>query len=162
MLSAGNDNEPNACVSMNIHPDRQCAEEPKVVTFPTFTEKGKSGCYEDDSITVDIKDQYCNLDTGNFHQLIYPKGSHCDDSNIKWYLKWIFPMNQTFTTDGCLSAGPNSSFSLGSCTAGPCPSNSAEEEDDEEDSREIVALLANTAPNNGQPAMMSLRRRRGI
>jgi len=73
-------------------------------------------------------------------------------------------MNQTFTTDGCLSAGANTGISLGSCNTGPCPSNSTEEKDDEEGGgmHDVVALLANTAPNHGQPAMMSLRRRRGI
>merc|ERR1712107_698187 len=81
-------------------------------------------------------DQYCNMETGNYHQLVYPKQSKCIDDNIQWYLKWIFPISQTFTTDGCISGGLKSGFSLQSCKLGPCDSDNADDEEDDGQHRE--------------------------
>lgn len=123
--------KPTVCVTLNFHPDRACKSEPiGSVSFPTFTEPGKSGCYTDSKNKIDVSDQYCNMDTGNYHQVVYPEQSGCDESNIKWYMKWIFPMYQTFTTDGCLYAGSNAGVSLQSCVLGPCQSADSDNDED--------------------------------
>lgn len=112
---------PTACASLNIHPDSRCARAPvATVTFPSFTEPGRSGCYEDESTSVAVSDQHCNVDTGNFHQLVYPKGIQCRDSDVAWYLRWAFPVNQTFAPDICIGGG-DKWYSLNFCRTGPCP-----------------------------------------
>lgn len=136
--SSSGEDEAKACVSLNFYPDAQCGGEPEIVSFPTFTEPGKSECY-DDELFFAVKDQYCNMDTGNFHQIVYPTGTQCQDSNIKWYLKLFFPMNQTFTTDSCEKVG-DGSYNLNSCILGPCSGPAGPDgEDSDEDSEETAA-----------------------
>ncbi len=94
----------------------------KVITFPTWSKPGSS-CNTDDELIVSVRDQYCNMETGNWHQTIYPKGD-CDD--VPWWLSWIFPQDQTYTSDSCtfgLDEHGAIGISLKSCSLGPCESN---------------------------------------
>jgi hypothetical protein len=119
--SSGDDNEPNACVSLFVHPDGRCKDGPiKTISFSTWTEPG-SPCYTNDKMIVSVKDQYCSKETGNWHQTIYPKDGDCD--NVPWWLSWLFPQEQVFVTDGCiigLDERGAVGLSLKSCQEGPC------------------------------------------
>ena len=119
--SDSSDKKPNACVSLLVHPDSRCKEDPvKTISFPTWTEPG-SPCYTSDKMVVSVKDQYCNKETGNWHQTVYPKDGNCED--VPWWLSWIFPQDQVFIPDGCIVGMDESGaagFSLKSCQEGPC------------------------------------------
>lgn len=126
-----NDDKPDACVSLFVHPDTRCREDPlKIVTFPTWTKPG-SACYTNDQLIVSVKDQYCSAETGNWHQTLYPKDGDCGE--VPWWLSWIFPQEQVFTPDGCIPGfGENGAvgLSLNTCSAGPCDGDVASLDDE--------------------------------
>jgi len=123
VVDGDDDDKPDACVSLLIHPDAKCIGEPKeTLTFPTWTKPG-SPCYTDDKMFVSVKDQYCNTETGNWHQTVYPKKEESDCTIVPWWESWIFPQDQTFTTDNCIAGLDETGaigFSLKSCSVGPC------------------------------------------
>lgn len=115
------DDEPKACVSLLVHPDTRCKEDPiKTISFRTWTKPG-SPCYTNDKLIVSVKDQYCSAETGNWHQTLYPKDGECGE--VPWWLSWIFPQEQVYTPDGCILGFDENGavgLSLKSCQDGPC------------------------------------------
>jgi hypothetical protein len=86
-----------------------------------------------------VKDHYCDLDRGNWHETIYVNTRSCD---LAWYKPWVFPVNLTFTPDSCLYG-----LKLDYCKKGRCPRPDGDEqhtwwEQDfiEEVTREAMAL----------------------
>lgn len=64
-----------------------------------------------------VKDQYCNKDTGNWHETVYPLSEECQSSSTKWWW-WDKTTELTFTTDSCVGG-----LKLKKCSLGPCDSN---------------------------------------
>jgi len=112
--------KPDACVSIYVHPDGRCNDKAiEVISFPTWTEPG-SPCFTNDKMIFSVKDRYCNTETGNWHQTLYPKGG-CGE--VPWWLSWIFPQDQTFAPDSCILGffdNKPAGLSLKSCISGPC------------------------------------------
>ena len=73
-----------------------------------------------------VSDQYCNPDTGNWHEKIYFGSQNCFETK-SWWDCWHprTPVELTFTTDGCISG-----LSLESCSLSPCLTSSAGESSD--------------------------------
>jgi hypothetical protein len=115
------DDKPDSCVSLLVHPDTRCKENAiKTISFPTWSKPG-SPCYTNDKLVVSVKDQYCSSETGNWHQTLYPKDGNCDE--VPWWLSWIFPQEQVFTSDGCILGFDENGavgLSLKACMNGPC------------------------------------------
>jgi len=59
-----------------------------------------------------VKDQYCNMETGNWHETVYMGSEHCATGG--WW-NWWKPVDLTFTSDSCIAG-----FRLKSCRNGPC------------------------------------------
>jgi hypothetical protein len=75
-----------------------------------------------------VGSQYCNLETGNWHEHFYVGTDTCE---VNWMTKWWSPVELTFTTDSCIGG-----FKLNSCKKGRCKS---EEDDYEiEEDEEVV------------------------
>jgi hypothetical protein len=73
--------------------------------------------YIDHDATMDnyaVEDQYCNLETGNWHEKLYLGTETCE---VTWMTKWWSPIELTFTTDSCIGG-----FMLNSCKRGRCKS----------------------------------------
>jgi hypothetical protein len=126
----GQDDKPDSCVSLYVHEDQRCKDEAvKVISFPTWSAPG-SHCYTNDNLIVSVKDQYCNAETGNWHQTVYPKG---DCGEVPWWLSWAFPQDQTFAPDNCilgLGAQGAVGLRLKSCNSGPCEKEGLDLEDE--------------------------------
>jgi hypothetical protein len=124
------DDMPDSCVALFVHEDARCLDEPaKVISFPTWSAPG-SPCYTNDNLIVSVKDQYCNTETGNWHQTVYPKG---DCAEVPWWLSWLFPQDQTFAPDNCVPGwGEHGSIGLRlkSCNAGSCDKETLDPEDE--------------------------------
>merc|ERR1712224_699004 len=88
------------------------------------------------NMVVSVADQYCNLQTGNFHQVVYPKGIDCREDEIPWYLRLFFPTDQVFAPDNCVSGGWRAGFSLNFCQKGPCPGDDDDDDFDDDDDDE--------------------------
>jgi hypothetical protein len=68
-----------------------------------------------------VKDQYCNLDTGNWHETVF-LGDDCGVTK-PWWQWWHEkkPTDLVFTTDGCIAG-----LRLLYCKSGPCESANQE------------------------------------
>jgi len=60
-----------------------------------------------------VSDQFCNFETGNWHQRIYMSTDTCQTGGW-WY--WYNPVELTYTTDSCIAG-----FRLKECSSDPCP-----------------------------------------
>jgi hypothetical protein len=71
-----------------------------------------------------VEDQYCNLETGNWHETVF-FGDDCGVTK-PWWQWWDAkkPMDLIFTTDGCIAG-----LRLLSCKSGPCESDNHESSD---------------------------------
>lgn len=84
------------------------------MSFPTWSHKGSS-CYHDVSLGhLSVKDQYCNLETGNWHETVYVGSEDCA-AKKNWWTHTIEPVDLTFTTDSCIGG-----YRLVNCHKGPC------------------------------------------
>jgi hypothetical protein len=63
-----------------------------------------------------VKDQYCDLETGYWHEMVFPNTSPACD--VPWYHRWWAPLNLTFTPDKCVGG-----YMLDSCKKGKCPND---------------------------------------
>lgn len=95
-----------------MYDDEKCSGSPKrTLTFPTWSKPG-SQCYHDVSLGhFSVKDQYCNLETGNWHETIFLGTKDCSK---KWWTH-SSSFELTFTTDSCIGG-----YSLAECHLGPC------------------------------------------
>lgn len=62
-----------------------------------------------------VKDQYCNLKTGNWHESIFLGTDTCKIHH-HWWEFHDNPIDLTFTSDGCIHG-----LQLKSCHKGACP-----------------------------------------
>jgi hypothetical protein len=108
--------KPNACVGLYVYEGDMCRSGPpiRVISFPTWTAPG-SPCYHDATMQgYSVKDQYCNLKTGNWHETVFVGSNTCHKPHWWWGGKRF---NLTFTTDSCING---ILLSLKGCVAGPC------------------------------------------
>lgn len=115
--------EPTACATLQIYgKDQSCKGEPvKKEPIDTFEEPG-SPCYHDDDTMpgfISVKDQYCDLTDGTFHQTVFVGSSKCNQS---WIHHLIPSHKQVFHENDCFNG-----IKMISCKAGPCSSSDAEE-----------------------------------
>lgn len=82
-----------------------------------------------------VSDQYCNFDTGNWHERVYGQSDTCESSG--WW-HWGNPVELTFTTDSCVAG-----FRLKECIQGPCPKEEEEDEDEEHEYEPYKAWTSN-------------------
>lgn len=92
--------QPDACVTLQIYRDDTCVGNPvREMAFPTWTQPG-SPCYHDATMgKMSVKDQYCNPDTGNWHETVFVGSETCDISQPSW---WQTITNLTFATHSCV------------------------------------------------------------
>lgn len=111
--------QPNACVGLYVYNDRTCSGEPiRVLSFPTWAHPG-SPCYHDATMHgYSVKDQYCNLKTGNWHETVIVGSNTCH-----WWAGGK-KYNLVFTTDSCIDG-----ISLKGCVEGPCDSSEIDLDD---------------------------------
>ena len=57
-----------------------------------------------------VESQYCNFETGNWHEDVYPYSEECRSTFLN-----PRPVHLTFTTDSCIGG-----LSLLECRRGPC------------------------------------------
>ena len=62
-----------------------------------------------------VKDQFCNTDTGNWHETVFMGSANCRESF------WGKAVRLTFTRDGCVDG-----FALKECTFQPCGRDSSD------------------------------------
>jgi len=107
---------PDACVSLYVYKDTHCTGKPvRALSFPTWSQKG-SPCYHDALMAhFSVKDQYCNLKTGNWHESIFLGTDTCTIHH-HWWEFHDNPIDLTFTSDGCIRG-----IQLKSCRKGACP-----------------------------------------
>ena len=133
--------EPNACVTLLAYDDETCSGEPKrPLMFPTFSEPGSPCCkwlhlqlagdvdissnrcllfsldHDATMPKYSVSDQYCNFETGNWHQKLYWLSDNCLKTK-KWWQKWWAgsPIELVYTTDACTGG-----LRLKHCEMGPC------------------------------------------
>jgi hypothetical protein len=63
-----------------------------------------------------VNDQYCDLETGYWHKMIFPNTSATCD--VPWYHRWRAPLNLTFTPDKWVGG-----YMLDYCKKGKCPND---------------------------------------
>jgi hypothetical protein len=111
---------PDACASLLIYQNSKCNGPPvRVLSFQTYTAPG-SPCVHDVRIPLrSAEDQYCNLNTGNWHETLIIGSSNCHPPH--WWEGGKVD-HLTFTTDSCIGG-----IRLQSCVQGPCISNEMEQ-----------------------------------
>jgi hypothetical protein len=72
-----------------------------------------------------VEDQYCNLETGNWHERVYPGTETCE---VHWMTKWWSPRESIYATDSCVGG-----FMLNSCKNAPCKSEEYYEIEEKEE-----------------------------
>jgi hypothetical protein len=93
----------------------------RVISFPTWTAPG-SPCYHDANMHgYSVKDQYCNLTTGNWHETVIVGSNTCHKPH--WWNR-VSKFNLTFTTESCING-----ISLKGCVEGPCDSREMDLDD---------------------------------
>lgn len=98
------------------------------MTFPTWQKPG-SACYHDVSMGhISVKDQYCNAETGNWHETVFMGTTDC---SRRWWNR-DDGFDVTITTDGCVGG-----YRLAACHSGPCRE---EAEEDEEIVENLIAI----------------------
>jgi hypothetical protein len=60
-----------------------------------------------------VKDQYCDLATGNWHETVYVGSEKC---HVHWYEKFVSPQKITFSPNHCMDG-----YRLDYCVRGACP-----------------------------------------
>jgi hypothetical protein len=106
-------NAPDACVSLFVYQNGHCSGQPlRVMSFPTWTERGSPCVHDARQHHRSAKDQYCNLSTGNWHETVIVGSSTCHPPH--WW-EGGKKYDLTFTTDSCIGG-----VSLKSCTQGSC------------------------------------------
>mmetsp|Transcript_19712 Transcript_19712/g.23657 ORF Transcript_19712/g.23657 Transcript_19712/m.23657 type:complete len:200 (+) Transcript_19712:69-668(+) len=106
-----------ACVTLKKYADMDCEKGQVAETvFSTFTEPG-SPCYHEPGTEYSIKDQYCDLESGVFHQSVYWGSSDCDETQAP-------PMEQTYSKSSCLYG-----YKLGDCYKSLCFDESSSSEE---------------------------------
>eukprot|EP00977_Amphora_coffeiformis_P001374 scaffold286_cov169-Amphora_coffeaeformis.AAC.18 len=122
---------PDACVSLYVYDTDKCTGTPRrTVTYPTWQKPG-SQCFHDVSMDhISVKDQYCNAETGNWHQTVFMGSADCSK---KW---WNSRFELTYTTDSCIGG-----YQLAECHLDPC-SQTEPINDDKEVLESIVMAIA--------------------
>lgn len=77
-----------------------------------------------------VKDQYCDLKSGTWHQTVYVGSEMC---HVEWYEKLFSPQHMKFTTGKCTEG-----FELDFCVKGPCQNTNWDD---------TTSLTSNTVPN---------------
>jgi len=72
----------------------------------------RSADHDASMLGYSVSDQYCDFDTGFWHQTLHWGTDECQ---TPWYFRLFSPMNQTFTEDGCIGG-----FQLNWCKRGHC------------------------------------------
>uniref|UniRef100_A0A7S3L8P8 Uncharacterized protein n=1 Tax=Amphora coffeiformis TaxID=265554 RepID=A0A7S3L8P8_9STRA len=121
----------DACVSLYVYDTDKCTGTPRrTVTYPTWQKPG-SQCFHDVSMDhISVKDQYCNAETGNWHQTVFMGSADCSK---KW---WNSRFELTYTTDSCIGG-----YQLAECHLDPC-SQTEPINDDKEVLESIVMAIA--------------------
>lgn len=130
----------DACVSLYVFDNEECTGTPlRTVTYPTWRKTG-SKCYHDTSVTgrgtISVKDQYCDYETGHWHQTAFMSSTHC--SQKWWNIDDGFDL--TYTTDNCIGG-----YRLAECHLGPCDRSQEGNENGVEAAFESVVAVAMAA-----------------
>ena len=69
-----------------------------------------------------VKDQYCDPDTGNWLERVYPGGTDC---HVSWINSWWYPIHMEFARDSCVQG-----FKLDYCLMGQCRPNDSKDKEE--------------------------------